>query len=65
MWLDWAAIGFVGVFGVLWTGVVVFAALDTPVMLRVVQGGFGVFLLAWVGLRALRLARQTRTRGPG
>ncbi|WP_233508157.1 hypothetical protein, partial [Spongiactinospora gelatinilytica] len=35
-------------------------ALDTPVMLRVVQGGFGVFLLIWVGIRALRLARRTR-----
>lgn len=50
MWkrgLNWAAITLVAVFGILWLGVVVFAATTTAVWLRVVQGGFSLFLIGW------------------
>ncbi|MDF5755625.1 hypothetical protein [Spongiactinospora sp. TRM90649] len=60
MCLDWAAIALVGVFGVLWTGVVVFAAVDTPIVMRVAQAGFGVFLMLWTGSRSVRLVREMR-----
>jgi hypothetical protein len=56
--LNWAAVALVGGFGVLWIGVVIFAALSTPLWIRVVQVAFGIFLAGWATQRAVRLLRR-------
>lgn len=58
MWkrgLDWVAITLVGVFGLLWLGVVIFAAATTPGWLRAVQGVFSLSLIGWAVRKSLLL----------
>lgn len=65
MWrrgLNWGATTLVGVFGVLWIGVVVFAVTDGPVWGRLGQGAFGVFLVGWSLRKATLLLRPARLR---
>ncbi|SEN82192.1 hypothetical protein SAMN05660976_08398 [Nonomuraea pusilla] len=55
MWqrgLNWAAILFVGIFGVMWIGIVVYADQTSAMWMRVVQAVFGLLLLGWAGLKA-------------
>ncbi|MGV9776859.1 hypothetical protein [Streptosporangium sp. NPDC003464] len=62
MWqrrLNWAATVLVGVFGVLWAGVVTFAALDTSMWLRIGQVVFGAFLVSWSLHKTSLLLRRT------
>ncbi|MDF2711172.1 MAG: hypothetical protein K0R62_6824 [Nonomuraea muscovyensis] len=50
MWqrgLNWAAVVLVGVFGLMWLGVVMYADGATPLWLRVGEAVFGVFLTGW------------------
>ncbi|MCK2212972.1 hypothetical protein MF672_004040 [Actinomadura sp. ATCC 31491] len=57
MWqrgLNWAAILLVGIFGVLWVGVVVYAD-DSPPWLRLTQVVFGIVLVGWAVHRAVGL----------
>lgn len=65
MWqrrLDWAATVFVGVFGVLWIGVVTFAAFDTSMWSRIGQALFGAFLVGWSLRKAGLLLRRTLSK---
>ncbi|ACZ90988.1 hypothetical protein [Streptosporangium roseum] len=65
MWqrrLDWAATVFVGVFGVLWVGVVAFAAFDAAMWSRIGQGVFGTFLVGWSLHKAGLLLRRTLSK---
>ncbi|MFC7388112.1 hypothetical protein [Sphaerisporangium rhizosphaerae] len=57
--LNWAAVTLVAVFGMLWLGVVVFAATATPGWLRAIQIVFSVGLLGWAGRKSLSLIRAT------
>lgn len=60
MWirgLNWGAVAFVAMFGVLWLGVVVFAATTTPGWLRAVQAAFSVCLIGWAVRKSMHLLR--------
>ncbi|WP_214412750.1 hypothetical protein [Sphaerisporangium fuscum] len=57
--LNWAAVALVAVFGLLWLGVVVFAATTTPAWLRVVQGAFSLALISWAIAKSVFLIRST------
>ncbi|WP_424536119.1 hypothetical protein ACOZ38_40125 [Sphaerisporangium viridialbum] len=60
MWirgLNWAAVTLVAVFGLLWLGVVVFAATTTPGWLRTVQAVFSICLIGWSARKTLHLMR--------
>ncbi|MFC4062740.1 hypothetical protein ACFOWE_30985 [Planomonospora corallina] len=62
MWqqgMNWAAATLVGVFGVLWVGVVVFAAADVPMWSRIAQTVFGSFFAGWAVYKAALLLRRT------
>lgn len=61
MWqrgLNWAAIILVGVFGVLWAGVVIYADHGSTFWMRVVQVVFGGALLGWAVQRAVWMVMQ-------
>ncbi|GGS64698.1 hypothetical protein GCM10010156_24510 [Planobispora rosea] len=65
MWqrgMNWAATSLVGVFGLLWLGVVVFAAVDASMWSRLGQGGFSTFLMGWACYKAGLLLRRTEPR---
>lgn len=67
MWqrgMNWGATTLVGVFGVLWIGVVVFAVAEGPMWARLGQGAFGGFLIGWALHKAALLLRTTRPRSP-
>ncbi|GII89340.1 hypothetical protein Ssi03_73300 [Sphaerisporangium siamense] len=62
MWkrgLNWAAVTLVAVFGLLWLGVVVFAATSTSGWLRIVQAVFSVSLVGWAIRKSTLLIRAT------
>lgn len=50
MWhrgMNWAAIALVGIFGLMWLGVVVYADVTSAPWMRVAQAVFALFLLGW------------------
>ncbi|MEV0823229.1 hypothetical protein ACWDA3_18245 [Nonomuraea rubra] len=50
MWqrgLNWTAIVVVGIFGLMWVGIVIYADKGSPLWMRIVQVIFGLLLLAW------------------
>ncbi|WP_344480307.1 hypothetical protein [Nonomuraea monospora] len=48
----------VGIFGLMWVGIVIYADQGSPFWMRVVQVIFGLLLLAWaVGKAARMLSR--------
>jgi len=53
--LNWAAVVLVGVFGLMWVGIVVYADLASPMWMRIVQVVFGVLLFAWAVRKAFLL----------
>ncbi|MFG1700690.1 hypothetical protein [Nonomuraea sp. NPDC049309] len=58
MWqrgLNWAAVVLVGLFGLMWVGVVIYADLGSPLWMRVVQVVFGVLLFGWAVRKAFQL----------
>ncbi|TYB45964.1 hypothetical protein FXF51_59520 [Nonomuraea sp. PA05] len=61
MWqrgLNWTAIVMVGIFGLMWVGIVIYADQGSPFWMRVVQVIFGLLLMAWaVGKAARMLSR--------
>lgn len=60
MWqrgLDWGATTLVGVFGILWIGVVVFAVAEGPMWTSLGQCVFGAFLIGWSLHKAFLLLR--------
>ncbi|MFC4532399.1 hypothetical protein [Sphaerisporangium dianthi] len=62
MWtrgLNWAAVTLVALFGMLWLGVVVFAATTTPGWLRAVQIAFSACLIGWAARKSMSLIRAT------
>ncbi len=65
MWqqgMNWAATTLVGVFGVLWVGVVVFAATDVSIWARIGQTAFGSLLTGWALYKAFLLLRSTEPK---
>ncbi|MCW2878052.1 MAG: hypothetical protein JWQ95_2152 [Sphaerisporangium sp.] len=63
MWeqrMNWAAVTLVAAFGLLWLGVVVFAATTTADWLRAVQGVFSLCLIGWAIRKSLLLMRPAR-----
>ncbi|MFC4587524.1 hypothetical protein [Sphaerisporangium corydalis] len=60
MWergLNWGAITLVAVFGLLWLGVVVFAATTAPGWLRAAQAVLSIGLIGWATKKSLLLIR--------
>lgn len=58
MWqrrLNWAAVALVGIFGLMWVGVVIYADQNSSLWMRVVQVAFGVLLLGWAVQRAVMM----------
>ncbi|GAB2965176.1 hypothetical protein ACFMQL_08315 [Nonomuraea fastidiosa] len=58
MWqrgLNWAAVVLVGLFGLMWVGIVIYADLGSPLWMRVVQIVFGVLLFGWAVRKAFLL----------
>ncbi|MCF6475210.1 hypothetical protein FAF44_43610 [Nonomuraea sp. MG754425] len=58
MWqrgLNWAAIIMVGIFGLMWVGIVIYADQGSPLWMRIVQVVFGFLLQCWAIQKALRL----------
>ncbi|MBG0833375.1 hypothetical protein HS041_37370 [Planomonospora sp. ID67723] len=65
MWqrgMNWAATTLVGVFGILWIGVVVFAAVHVSIWARIGQALMGGFLMGWALYKASLLVRRTEPR---
>jgi hypothetical protein len=61
MWqrgLNWAAVVLVGLFGLMWVGIVIYADLGSPLWMRVVQIVFGVLLFGWAVRKAFLLIRR-------
>ncbi|PRX41952.1 hypothetical protein B0I32_1722 [Nonomuraea fuscirosea] len=59
MWqrgLNWLAIILVGLFGLMWVGIVIYADQGSSLWMRVVQVVFGLLLLGWAVQKAFRLA---------
>jgi hypothetical protein len=59
MWqrgLNWLAIILVGLFGLMWVGIVIYADQSSSLWMRVVQVVFGLLLLGWAVQKAFRLA---------
>ncbi|WP_230465807.1 hypothetical protein [[Actinomadura] parvosata] len=53
--MNWTAIVVVGIFGVMWVGIVIYADQGSPLWMRIVQVIFGLFLLAWSVRKAVTL----------
>ncbi|MBB2913577.1 hypothetical protein FHS43_004881 [Streptosporangium becharense] len=60
--LNWAAATLVGVFGFVWIGVVVFAAVEVSVWARIGQICFGAFLTGWALYKASLLLRRSEPK---
>ncbi|MDR8412775.1 hypothetical protein MTP10_29100 [Nonomuraea sp. 3-1Str] len=55
MWqrgLNWAAVAFVGIFGLMWVGVVIYADADSTLWMRIGETIFGLILTGWAVRRA-------------
>ncbi len=58
MWqrgLNWVAIILVGLFGLMWVGIVIYADQGSSLWMRVVQVVFGLLLLGWAVRKAFRM----------
>ncbi|MGR6914777.1 hypothetical protein ACU635_11060 [[Actinomadura] parvosata] len=53
--MNWTAIVVVGIFGLMWVGIVIYADQGSPLWMRIVQVIFGLFLLAWSVRKAVTL----------
>ncbi|MEO3805702.1 hypothetical protein [Nonomuraea sp. B1E8] len=61
MWqrgLNWAAILLVGIFGLMWVGIVVYADHFSSLWMRIVQVVFGVLLLGWAVQKAIEMINK-------
>ncbi|MFI6456564.1 hypothetical protein ACIBF6_34010 [Streptosporangium amethystogenes] len=58
--LNWAAATLVGVFGFVWTGVVMFAAVETSAWTWIGQASFGAFLTCWALYKVSLLVRRAK-----
>ncbi|MER6583223.1 hypothetical protein [Nonomuraea sp. NPDC001023] len=61
MWqrgLNWSAIILVGIFGLMWIGVVIYADQTSSMWVRAAQVLFGALLLGWAVLKAVVLVRD-------
>ncbi|MEU8245488.1 hypothetical protein [Nonomuraea sp. NPDC048916] len=61
MWqrgLNWAAIILVGVFGLMWLGVVIYADEASPLWMRIAEAVFGLFLAGWAVRRAVLMINK-------
>ncbi|GAA4927394.1 hypothetical protein HD597_011733 [Nonomuraea thailandensis] len=59
MWqrgLNWTAIVMVGIFGLMWVGIVIYADKGSPLWMRIVQVIFGLLLMTWAVRKAVRMA---------
>lgn len=56
MWqrgMNWAAIALVGIFGLMWLGVVVYADVASAPWIRVAQAVFALSLLGWAAWKTV------------
>ena len=61
MWqqgLNWAAVVLVGIFGLMWVGIVIYADQGSSLWMRIVQVVFGLLLLGWAVQRAVRMVSK-------
>jgi hypothetical protein len=66
MWhrgLNWAAIILVGIFGLMWVGVVVYADRTSALWMRVAQVVFGLLLFGWAVAKAVAMFRVPDQEG--
>jgi hypothetical protein len=66
MWqrgLNWAAIVLVGIFGLMWVGVVVYADEASAPWMRIAQVLFGFLLLGWAVHKAVSMFGKHQRRG--
>ncbi|MEV0389844.1 hypothetical protein [Nonomuraea sp. NPDC050643] len=62
MWqrgLNWAAVILVGIFGLMWVGVVIYADQSSAPWMRVAQVVFGIVLLGWAVQKAVLMLIKT------
>lgn len=65
MWqrgLNWAAIVLVGIFGLTWIGVVVFADDTSVLWARIAQVAFGLLLAGWAVQKAAIMVKGVTSR---
>ncbi|GAA3202990.1 hypothetical protein GCM10010486_86490 [Nonomuraea roseoviolacea subsp. carminata] len=58
MWqrgLNWAAVAFVGIFGLMWVGVVIYADAQSALWMRAGETIFGLLLTGWAVQRAAKM----------
>ncbi|NBE99752.1 hypothetical protein FE391_40220 [Nonomuraea sp. KC401] len=61
MWqrgLNWAAILLVGIFGLMWVGIVVYADHFSSLWMRIVQVVFGFLLLGWAVQKTIEMIKK-------
>lgn len=58
MWqrgLNWAAVIMVGIFGLMWVGIVIYADQGSSLWMRLVQVLFGLTLTGWAVQKTFRM----------
>ncbi|SDI74688.1 hypothetical protein [Nonomuraea jiangxiensis] len=51
--LNWAAVALVGIFGLMWAGVVIYADQSSALWMRITQVVFGILLFGWAVQKAV------------
>ncbi|MGN9846643.1 hypothetical protein ACTMTI_51935 [Nonomuraea sp. H19] len=61
MWqrgLNWAAIALVGIFGLMWVGIVIYADHFSALWMRIAQVVFGFLLFGWAVQKAIWMINE-------
>ncbi|MFC5830020.1 hypothetical protein [Nonomuraea insulae] len=55
-WLNWAAVIMVGIFGLMWVGIVIYADQGSSLWMRLIQVLFGLTLMGWAVQKSFQMA---------